>query len=194
MLLASGCPMRPAATSITPIFSPHALSHWTWVLNIGVPAVFTLKLSAVGLFAGPDHPDVIAMSRSGRPRDLLFGPLFFTVVMCFTGTALFRDPRAAFIMGALGWGDGLAPVVGMAYGRHKYCLFGPSKSFEGSLTMFVASLCGICLFQYALPASTLTGLSLLTCAAVATAVEAASPPEMDNLLIPIAMFLAGGLF
>lgn len=42
-------------------------SHWTWILNSAVPAVYFIKLIVKGLIlADPNDPDVKTMSRTGQ--------------------------------------------------------------------------------------------------------------------------------
>ncbi|MFN3394739.1 MAG: phosphatidate cytidylyltransferase, partial [Candidatus Thermochlorobacter sp.] len=89
-------------------------------------------------------------------------------------------------MGFLTFGDGLAPVVGTRIGKLKYQIFSP-KSVEGSLTMLIAGILGAMLFIWiVLPQEfNLTRIALL--GIVATVAEGASPKEIDNFLIPLAV-------
>ena len=85
--------------------------HWTWQLNILVPAVYSVQLFVKGaILRDPNDQDVKTMSRSGDPTELLFGPLFFTLVMNYVGLSCFREPLGVLIMACLGYGDGIAPV------------------------------------------------------------------------------------
>ena len=67
-------------------------------------------------------PDVQSMTRTGDPRELLNGPLVFTVVMCIVGGVrrLFRTHCACIVMSCLGWGDGIAPLVGYYFPYGQY--------------------------------------------------------------------------
>eukprot|EP00668_Euglena_longa_P045665 GGOE01061342.1.p1 GENE.GGOE01061342.1~~GGOE01061342.1.p1 ORF type:complete len:234 (+),score=65.02 GGOE01061342.1:99-800(+) len=164
-------------------------THPSWVLNIAAPSAFSLRLLFLGFFGSPDDEDVRVMSRTGSPSELLYGPLYFTLAMCILGTWGFMDPRTVLIMGPLGWGDGLASVVGMKYGRHVHTLLGHPRSLEGSAAMLVFSILGSLLFRCALPHPSLTLERIIATSCAATAVEAASPREVDNLLIPLAVLL-----
>ena len=93
----------------------------------------------------------------------------------------------------LGRGDGLAPVFGQAFGTHHYKTLGRVKTWEGSAAMFVCGFFG-CIGMHALvfwgwPSSSLilTHISILAC--VGTVVEALSPAEVDNIAVPVAVFL-----
>jgi hypothetical protein len=162
-------------------------SHPTWRLNVLVPAVFSAILLAKGLQLIPvaaDDPDVRSMSRTGRPAELLEGPLHFTLVMVTVGLFGFNKGWAVEVMAALGLGDGLAPVVGRRYGRVR--LLG-AKTLEGSLTFFAATLLGQRLLSEWLgfPAFTI-GRALLV-AVVGTVAELFAPARHDNLFVPLAV-------
>lgn len=84
----------------------------------------------------------------------------------------------------MGYGDGLAAVVGKKYPLGPYQLGDNKKSLSGSLTMFVASFLVGFLFL------TVTGQSqalvpALVLSAIATALEAITPWGLDNLTVPL---------
>jgi phytol kinase len=84
------------------------------------------------------------------------------------------------------WGDGLAALVGQRLGKHPYKVWGMSKSWEGSLAMFLVS--------YGVSSLVLLGvyggrweiwaISFLV-ASLATGLEAFSKYGIDNLTVPI---------
>lgn len=165
-------------------------SHWTWQLNIFVSAAFTFTMILKGaIIRDKSDPDVRSMSRTGEPHELLFGPLFFTIAMNVIGLYFFRTQVGALMMGALGVGDGVAPIAG-ARGSHRYRLLGRAKTLEGSAACFVGCLAGGALFLSVLGLPAVSLVDHLTLAAIATLVEAASPPDVDNLLIPLAVWAA----
>ena len=84
----------------------------------------------------------------------------------------------------MGYGDGLAAVVGKKYPLGPYQLGDNKKSLSGSLTMFVASFLVGFLFL------SVTGQSqalvpALGLSAIATALEAITPWGLDNLTVPL---------
>jgi len=111
-----------------PLFDP---SHISKYLNIAPSFVWMILLIQKGFFANPDDEAVKTMTRTGDRKELLRGPLFFTIIMNLFGTVYFLNPIAAITMGILGWGDGLAPYFGQKYGKHKYN-FVTEKSTESS--------------------------------------------------------------
>lgn len=113
-----------------------------------------------------------------------------------TGGAPDRVPIAAAAVMAMTWGDGLASIIGLKYGKHIYTTFNHQRSREGSIAMAVASFLAILLTLTLLPGSALSpnslplpGWSILLMTVigtvVATAAEAFSPAGTDNLSVPL---------
>lgn len=157
-------------------------SHWSKYLNILPAFIWTILLLIKGLTAKPGDEAVRTMTRNGDRRELLLGPLFFTIVMNIMGTFFYNTSFAATSMGILGWGDGLAPVFGKRYGKHPYKIFA-EKTFEGSVSFIIFGFLGAVLFNFLL-FNTLPVREILLCTFFAALVEAFSPKDIDNLLIP----------
>jgi phytol kinase len=88
----------------------------------------------------------------------------------------------------MGWGDGLASVVGERAGR-QFRVWGGRKSLAGSAAMFAASLV-VCLVFTLLFGRRLSGSLPILAAAAATAalaagVELLTPFGLDNLTVPL---------
>ncbi len=118
-----------------------------------------------------------------------------------TGGALDRVPIAAAAVMAMTWGDGLASIIGLKYGKRIYTTFGHKRSREGTAAMAAATCLVILLTLAWLPGSALSpnsvtlplwGVMLMTVigTAVATAAEAFSPAGTDNLSVPLLTGLA----
>ncbi len=170
-------------------------AHWSYILNIAVAFMWTILFLVKGLTASPDDTAVKTMTRTGDPKELLKGPLFFTLVMDVLGIFFFMKYSAVVTMAILGWGDGLAPVFGKYYGKRKYELLGNEKSFEGSLGMLIFGIIGSLILVSIInpigkPVS-IQGLFLdiVLISLIATFVEAISPADIDNLLIPFVTML-----
>ena len=76
-----------------------------------------------------------AMTSSDRSN---LGTVYFplaaaAVALLFWG----RAPLMVAALMPLTWGDGLASVVGRAYGRNKFTVFGHTRSLQGSATFFL---------------------------------------------------------
>ncbi|PNX49028.1 MAG: hypothetical protein BV459_00875, partial [Thermoplasmata archaeon M11B2D] len=87
---------------------------------------------------------------------------------------------------AMSYGDGLASLIGIKYGKHTYTVFKDTKSFVGSLAMFACTfvLLVIALAFYAEPLTIRSIVYLLCMAGVATVVEGITPLGLDNLSVP----------
>ena len=133
--------------------------------------------------------DVRTMSRTGEPYELLLGPLFFTIVMDVVGIYFFRTQVGALMMAALGVGDGVAPIAG-ARGTHKYTLLGRPKTLEGSAACLVGCMIGSIVFLSLLGMPPIDLVDNAKLALLATVVEAVSPPDVDNFLMPLAVWWA----
>jgi len=162
-------------------------SHWTKYLNITASFIWTILLLLKGFTAKPDDQAVKTMTRTGDRRELLRGPLYFTIVMNILGTVFYSTPFALTAMGFLTWGDGLAPVIGTKFGKHEYKVYS-KKTIEGSLAFLIFGFLGALLFNYIFNSS-IDFTFLLICALITTIVEGISPKDWDNLLIPFAVFL-----
>lgn len=162
-------------------------SHWTWRLNVLVPAVFSVQLVIKGLIIrDKNDPDVRTMSRSGEPLELCFGPLQFTLVMCVLGLVYFRDERSVYVISALGFGDGIAPVIGKRYGSKTR--FYNGKSLHGCFAFFVATVIGQLLLSSWLGYPEFVLNRTLEAACIGTIVELVSPKMSDNIFVPLSIF------
>jgi dolichol kinase len=113
-----------------------------------------------------------------------------------TGSPADRGYIAAAGTMAMTWGDALAAIIGKAWGRHRYTIAGGTRSWEGSLAMFVASATAMALVLLLIPGSALSPLTAplavptalaaaLAAALLATAAEAISPIGTDNISVPL---------
>lgn len=113
----------------------------------------------------------------------------FYYALSITGlVALFwgqgRPEFAAIGVMMMTWGDGLAALVGQAWGKHKYWVGPNQRSIEGSVTMFlVSSLAVTIILQISDYPS--AWVIALPSALVATALEAISVGGTDNLTVPL---------
>lgn len=180
---------------------------WIWLFidtsdlsamfNIIVPLLFFATFLMKGFKATPDDKDVKTMTRTGDPRELHKGPLYFTIVMMVAGTLFFDTWVGVFIMAIVGWGDGIAPYIGKKFGGKTYKTLGREKTVTGSISVFVFSVAGCLVFwvllgvigggaEPILPEIVLVEMIIVVIilGLVAMIVEAFSPSDIDNLLLP----------
>ena len=156
---------------------------WSRYLNITVFAVWTILLVQKGLFAADDDQAVKTMTRTGDKHELLKGPLSFVIVAMICGTLYYKQFPGVLAMAALGWGDGLAPIIGTRFGKMKYNVFSP-KSVEGSLAFLAGSVFAGLFFVWLIVPGSFDPGRIIMIAVIATIVEGLSPREVDNILIP----------
>ena len=161
--------------------------HWTKYLNITPALLWTILLVVKGFTAKEDDKALKTMTRTGNRGELLKGPLYFTLVMNIMGTFFYYSAGAIVAMGFLGWGDGMAPIIGKRFGVHKYKVLS-QKSLEGSLAFLIFGLFGAFLFNFLLSGDVDLNF-LIICAVVSVIVEGISPKDLDNLLIPFSILL-----
>jgi dolichol kinase len=183
---------------------------FSYLFNIAVPFLFFLTFLRKGTSGDPEDKDVKTMTRTGDPRELLKGPLYFTIVMMIAGTLFFGSYAGMLMMAIVGWGDGIAPYIGQRYGNHKYKTFGREKSIEGSIGVFLFSIVGSLIFYILLgiigspgiigvadtsvlvdpSAAPITMIIIIVIISfIIMIVEALSPADLDNLLIPAATLI-----
>lgn len=172
---------------------------WSWTLAMAAPLAYAFVLLYKGLYVKDrNDADVKSMSRSGCPRELLAGPLYYLIVMCAVGFGLFMEPRGILTLSALSFGDGLAPYFGETYGhvvsyksQYQYRTLGRYKTYLGSLVMFVASLLGG-LLMYACVLHTVPSFTVVVVHGIASFVamlaEAFSPSDLDNFAVPLSVY------
>lgn len=93
------------------------------------------------------------------------------------------------------WGDGMAALVGQAYGAHPYEVWGIQKSWEGSGAMLLSSfICSIGVLGSVYGWNVATVAIALLTALFATGLEAFSKLGIDNFTVPLgSALLAYGL-
>ena len=174
-----------SAIVFLPLFIDTGWSHY---LNITVFAVWTVLLIQKGLFAADDDQAVKTMTRTGDKRELLKGTLYFVIVAMICGTLYYKQFPGVLAMAILGWGDGLAPIIGTRYGKLKYRVLS-DKSVEGSLAFLVGSIFAGLIFVWLIVPELFDAGKIVTIALIATVVEGVSPKEVDNLTIPFAVIV-----
>ncbi|PKK94275.1 MAG: hypothetical protein CVV61_00340 [Tenericutes bacterium HGW-Tenericutes-6] len=124
-----------------------------------------------------------AMERGGKGNlGTVYFPISLLILVILSFGILNRPEFGAFGILILGYGDGLAAVIGKKFGK-KQLIHG--KTLEGTVTMFIASLVVssvlIILFMNSL-SYLYIGVLL---AVFATLIELYSPKGLDNLTVPL---------
>lgn len=160
--------------------------YWSQYLNVSVYVVWALLFLQKGFFAADDDQAIKTMTRTGDKRELLKGTFYFVIVGIICGTVYYKQLPGVLAMAVLGWGDGLAPIVGMKLGKMKYKVLS-EKTIEGSLAFFAGSALAGMFFVWLIIPEAFDLSTILIIALAATIVEGLSPKEVDNILIPLAV-------
>jgi phytol kinase len=163
-----------------------------------VPFAITLQFFLVGVGVIRDESAVQAMSRTGNPREILRGPLYYGLVFVLITIFFWYDsPTGIVALMLLCGGDGLADILGRRYGR-SHIPWNPRKSWIGSLAMFsggfILSLAILAIYiSVGIFDSTLIELipTLLIISLMATIVETLPLQDIDNITVTATAVLLG---
>ncbi|KXH75290.1 MAG: hypothetical protein AM326_09080 [Candidatus Thorarchaeota archaeon SMTZ-45] len=181
------------------LFSGGVFSRW---LAMIVPLLFVLLFVAIGTGKMVNENFVGSMSRSGDPKELLGGTLYYAFMMVVIAILWFyvpsdgnlanATPLALIVFGCLAGGDGFADVIGRKYGGDKkFGVGGAEKTLAGVIGMFIGSFLfsTILVFLFSIEVVAFSVIDLiipiLVVSLVATIVEAITPKGFDNLTITI---------
>lgn len=159
-------------------------------LSVGVLPTLLLLAAGVLFYATAEYmrlsgryvalvSDITVIASRERDQDrFVVGPITLGVG-AMLALMLYPAPAAFLGIYALAFGDGLASLVGRAFGSVKLL---PDASLEGSLACFVAVFAaGYALFGRPVEAAVI--------ALGATVLEALPTDDMDNLLLPVGVAL-----
>jgi phytol kinase len=163
-----------------------------------VPGLITVQFALIGLGIVKDEASVKAMSRSGDPREILRGPLYYGIMFVLMTVIFWKDsPVGIVALMMMCGGDGIADLVGRRFKSPKL-FHSPAKSVAGSLGVFFGGwvLSAFVLAMYLLagvfdgPVSAYL-LPLTVIAAVATVIESLPQRDVDNITVTFAAALLG---
>lgn len=156
---------------------------------MAVPFAMTIQLFYKGAVKNDfNDPDVVSMSRSGNPAELLQGPMQFTIVMTYLGLKYFMKPEAIYMIAALGIGDGIAAIVGALVGSKFFTnYFGATKSAEGFAACVLGTYLGVMIFNSILGVMEFNETRVRIVSTIAGIVESQSPSNYDNFTIPLVL-------
>lgn len=163
-----------------------------------VPGLITVQFALIGLGIVKDEASVKAMSRSGDPREILRGPLYYGIMFVLMTILFWKDsPIGIVALMMMCGGDGIADLVGRNIASPKWP-HSPQKSLAGSLGVFFGGwvLSAFVLWAY-VAAGVFAGtffaylLPLTLIAAVSTIVESFPQRDVDNITVTLAAALIG---
>ena len=167
--------------ALSPVMAAMDLSLTLAVLITGILSYIYLEDLRLRGRSVPIVSSLTAMA--SRPRDqghFVLGPVTLGLGAVLA-LSFYPIEAASIAIYALAFGDGLASLVGKAFG-HIRPVFLCGKSFEGSLACFFAVLIASWRVCHNLPVS-------LAAAFTASAVEALPLEDFDNVVVPLAVGL-----
>ena len=166
-----------------------------------VPGLISIQFALVGFGILKDDAAVQAMSRTGNPREILKGPLYYGVIFIIITLVYWHDTPIGMIgLMAMCGGDGLAEILGKRFGKIRLP-WSTKKSWVGSLGMlfggWIMSIAILGIYttysHFSSPLQTylipITIISLLC-----TMVESLPFKDIDNITITLTAIGAGHLF
>ncbi len=161
------------------------LLAWLLQLPIWVGIISAVLASIVALISYrlPILPGVNSVGRKS------LGTFFYAVSIGIV-TAVFWNLNLPHygVIGILimAWGDGLAAIIGLKFGKHPYQIFGNTKSWEGTGTMLLVSYAIVAIVLCSVHGNTWqTWVVGIPVAIIATTVESIAQWGLDNLTVPL---------
>lgn len=177
------------------IFRDTAEARWLAAL---VPFAITLQFALVGLGIIKDESAVQAMSRTGDPKEILRGPLFYGLMFVALTLIYWKDtPIGITALMMMCGGDGIADLVGRRVKSPKLP-WSKEKSVAGSLAVFFGGwiLSALILWIYTTVqifpepfSGYLLPISII--AISGTLIESLPFKDIDNITITIAAVITG---
>jgi phytol kinase len=165
-----------------------------------VPLLITVQFVLVGTGIMKDDAAVQAMTRTGNPKEILRGPLFYGIVFVLLTIIYWKDsPIGITALMMMCGGDGIADIVGRRVKSPKL-FWSPEKSVAGSLSVFAggAVLTALILFIYvslgifAAPFSMYI-IPILWVALGSMLIESLPFKDVDNITLTVVSALIGHL-
>ncbi|HCR70213.1 MAG TPA: phosphatidate cytidylyltransferase [Anaerolineae bacterium] len=166
-----------------------------------VPLVITIQFALIGFGILKDEASVKAMSRTGDPKEILRGPLYYGIMFVVLTILYWKDsPIGIIALMMMCGGDGIADIVGRKFNSGKLP-WSKEKSVAGSIAVFIGGLVlSVLIIMIYINAGVFAGsitnylLPITVIAFVGTVVESLPYKDIDNITMTIASVLAGYLF
>jgi phytol kinase len=163
-----------------------------------VPFMIVVQFAMVGLEIMKDESAVQAMTRTGDPREILRGPLYYGIAFVVLTLVFWKNsPVGMTALMLMCGGDGLADIVGRRVASPKLA-WSAEKSIAGSLGVFFGGwiLTALILFVY-VSVGVFTNpfgsyiLPITVIALVGALVESLPYKDVDNITVTLAAVIVG---
>jgi len=163
------------------------VAYFTRLQLVVVGPIFFILFNATAVFFKWTRH--LGMNDRFRNLGLIYYPISLLILVILDHYSYITTPICGMAIFCMGYGDGFAAVLGQKFGKGKISKFSGSKTYVGSLAMFMVSLLVITGFSiwYDLEwASCPEGIVMIVLnAAIATVLEAWTPWGIDNLTVPL---------
>lgn len=166
-----------------------------------VPFAITVQFALIGLGILKDDPSVQAMSRTGDPKEILRGPLFYGIMFVVLTLVYWKDsPIGIIALMMMCGGDGIADIVGRRIPSPKLP-WSREKSIAGTIGVFAGGwiMSGIIIYIF-VAAGMFAGpftnylLPISGIAFAGAIVESLHYKDIDNISMTLASALIGHWF
>lgn len=180
------------------LFNDDPSARWLAAL---VPFAITVQFALIGFGVIKDEASVQSMSRTGDPKEILRGPLYYGIMFVVLTLVYWKDsPIGIIALMMMCGGDGVADIIGRQV-RSPKLSWSREKSIAGMLGVFVGGWLmsfGI-IFIYiqagVFPAPITSYLLPITAIALAgSLIESLHFKDIDNVTMTLASVLIGTLF
>lgn len=159
--------------------------------------IFETKFAMTFLAAAPFIPLTFLMSPHSplKIKDKIsssghgLGLVYYAISWTFLAYLFFDKPWIIAVgIAAMSYGDGMASLIGIRYGKRKYNFLGDTKSIEGSVAMYITLVAvmwaSLRYYIYIFPSTYVIPINIiiiLVVPLVATIFEAITPKGLDNI-------------
>lgn len=179
-------------------FNDDPSARWLAAL---VPFAITVQFALIGLGILKDKASVDAMSRTGDPREILRGPLYYGIMFVVLTIVYWKDsPIGIIALMMMCGGDGIADIFGRRIVSPKLP-WSRDKSVAGMVSVFVGGFIFSAAMIYiyvnaGVFAAPFTGylLPIAIISAAGAAVESLHYRDIDNISMTLASALLGHWF
>ena len=180
------------------LFNDDPSARWLAAL---VPFAITVQFALIGFGVIKDEASVQSMSRTGDPKEILRGPLYYGIMFVVLTLIYWKDsPIGIIALMMMCGGDGVADIIGRQVKSPKLS-WSREKSIAGMLGVFVGGwlMSVVIIFVYIqagiFPAPITSYLLPITAIALAgSLIESLHYKDIDNVTMTLASVLVGSLF
>lgn len=166
-----------------------------------VPLIITVQFALIGLGILKDEASVQAMSRTGDPKEILRGPLYYGIMFVALTVIFWKDsPIGIIALMIMCGGDGIADIVGRSVKSPKL-FWSKEKSIAGSSAVFLGGfVLSVAIILIYISAGALAGsianyvLPITLIALIGMLVESLPYKDIDNVTVTLAAVIVGLFF